>query len=318
MSRAKLALVLVFVVALGAFFAAGGQRYFSFENLKAQQAALEAWRDAQPLWTAAAFFAIYVVFTSLSLPAATLLTLLAGAIFGLGWGALLVSFASAIGATIAMLAARLVLRDWVQGRFGAQLRGINQGVAKEGAFYLFTLRLIPAVPFFVINLAMGLTPIRVWTFYWVSQVAMFPATLVYVNAGTQLARLDSLRGILSWQLIGALVLLGIFPLVAKKAVDFASARRVYARWTRPARFDRNVVVIGAGSNHDRAGAEGPAADFHRPGRGDARVSLDAFDAEARIALDGVVRLDRVDDALHALHHLAEVEFDIRFSETKFF
>ena len=247
MSRGKLAVGLLLVVALAAFFAAGGQRYFSFENLKAQQAAMEGWREAHPWQTALGFFLMYVAFTALSLPAATLLTLLAGAIFGLGWGTLLVSFASAIGATLAMLAARFVLRDWVQQRFGPRLEGVNRGVAKEGAFYLFTLRLIPAVPFFLINLAMGLTPIRTWTYYWVSQVAMFPATVLYVNAGTQLARLDSLRGILSWELIGAFVLLGIFPLAAKKAVDFASARRVYARWPRPRRFDRNLVVIGGGS-----------------------------------------------------------------------
>jgi pyruvate/2-oxoglutarate dehydrogenase complex dihydrolipoamide dehydrogenase (E3) component/uncharacterized membrane protein YdjX (TVP38/TMEM64 family) len=247
LSRTRLAVALVFVVALAAFFAAGGQRYFSFENLKAQQAALEGWREAYPWQTALGFFLLYVAFTSLSLPAASLMTILAGAIFGTGLGILLVSFASAIGATIAMLAARFVLRDWVQERWPGQLRGVNRGVEKEGAFYLFTLRLIPAVPYFLINLAMGLTPIRAWTFYWVSQVAMFPATVLYVNAGKQLASLDSLRGILNWQLIGAFVLLGIFPLVAKKAVDFVSARRVYARWTRPRKFDRNLVVIGAGS-----------------------------------------------------------------------
>lgn len=247
MSRAKLLVVGVFAVAAIVFFAAGGQRYFSFENLKAQQAALEAWREMYPWQTALGFFAIYVTFTSLSLPAASLMTILAGAIFGLGWGVFIVSFASAIGATLAFLASRFVLRDWVQERFRAQLRGINQGVQKEGGFYLFTLRLIPAVPYFLINLAMGLTPIGTWTFYWVSQLGMFPATVLYVNAGTQLARLDSLQGILSWQLIGAFVLLGFFPLAAKKAIDFVKARRVYARWTRPRSFERNLVVIGAGS-----------------------------------------------------------------------
>jgi pyruvate/2-oxoglutarate dehydrogenase complex dihydrolipoamide dehydrogenase (E3) component/uncharacterized membrane protein YdjX (TVP38/TMEM64 family) len=234
-------------LAIGVFFAAGGPSYFTFDNLKAQQAALEAWRAAHPWRAFGAFFAVYIAFTSASLPAASLLTILAGAIFGLGWGVLLVSFASAIGATIAMLAARFVLRDWVQGRFGDRLRGVNAGVGREGGFYLFTLRLIPAVPYFVINLAMGLTPIRAWTFYWVSQVAMFPATVLYVNAGTQLARLESLRGILSWQLIGALVLLGVFPLAAKKALELFKARRAYARWPRPRRFERNLIVIGAGS-----------------------------------------------------------------------
>ena len=247
MSRARLLVVAVLIVAFAVFVAAGGPRYFTFENLKAQQAALEAWRGMHPWQAGAAFFAVYVAFTALSLPAATLLTLLAGAIFGLGWGTLLVSFASAIGATLAMLAARFVLRDWVQGRFGARLQGINQGLQREGGFYLFTLRLIPAVPFFLINLAMGLTPIRTWTYYWVSQLAMLPATLLYVNAGTQLARLESPRDILSWQLLGAFVLLGVFPLIAKKTVDFVKARRVYARWPKPRRFERNLVVIGAGS-----------------------------------------------------------------------
>jgi pyruvate/2-oxoglutarate dehydrogenase complex dihydrolipoamide dehydrogenase (E3) component/uncharacterized membrane protein YdjX (TVP38/TMEM64 family) len=247
LSRTQLGVLLLFVVALVAFFAAGGPRYFTFENLKAQQAALESWRAMYPWQTALGFFAMYIAFTSLSLPAASLLTILAGAIFGLLWGVVLVSFASAIGATLAMLAARFVLRDWVQARFGAPLRGINRGVEREGGFYLFTLRLIPAVPYFLINLAMGLTPIRPWTFYWVSQLAMFPATVLYVNAGTQLAALDSLRGILSWQLIGGFVLLGIFPLIAKRAVEFVKARRVYARWRKPRRFERNLVVIGAGS-----------------------------------------------------------------------
>jgi uncharacterized membrane protein YdjX (TVP38/TMEM64 family) len=247
LSRPKLLVVLIFAVALAVFFAAGGQRHFTFETLKAQHSAIEAWREMHPWRTGLGFFAIYVAFTSLSLPAASLLTILAGAIFGLGWGVVIVSFASAIGATIAMLASRFVLRDWVQVRFGPQLRGINRGMEREGAFYLFTLRLIPAVPYFLINLAMGLTPIRTWPFYWVSQVAMFPATVLYVNAGTQLARLESLRGILSWQLIGAFVLLGLFPLAAKKAIDFVKARRVYARWPKPRRFERNLIVIGAGS-----------------------------------------------------------------------
>jgi pyruvate/2-oxoglutarate dehydrogenase complex dihydrolipoamide dehydrogenase (E3) component/uncharacterized membrane protein YdjX (TVP38/TMEM64 family) len=246
-SRARLLVVALVVLAFAVFLALGGPRYFTFENLKAQQAALEEWRALHPRQALAAFFALYIAFTSASLPAAALLTILAGAIFGLGWGVLLVSFASAIGATVAMLAARFVLRDWVQARFGAQLRGINQGVEREGGFYLFTLRLIPGVPYFLINLAMGLTPIRTWTYYWVSQLAMFPATVIYVNAGTQLARLDSPAGILSWQLISAFVLLAFFPLLAKKAIELFKARRVYARWPRPRRFERNLVVIGGGS-----------------------------------------------------------------------
>jgi pyruvate/2-oxoglutarate dehydrogenase complex dihydrolipoamide dehydrogenase (E3) component/uncharacterized membrane protein YdjX (TVP38/TMEM64 family) len=244
----RLLVLLLIVAALAAFFAAGAQRYFTFENIKAQQAAIDGQYHVHPWRTAIGYFALYVALTGLSLAgAATVLTLAAGAIFGLVWGTVLVSFASSAGATIAFLASRLVLRDWVQSRFARQLEAINRGVEREGGFYLFTLRLIPAVPYFAINLAMGLTPIRTWTFYWVSQLGMLAGTLVYVNAGTQLARIESPRGILSWQLFGALVLLGLFPLVAKKVIDTVKARRVYARWSRPARFERNMVVIGGGS-----------------------------------------------------------------------
>jgi pyruvate/2-oxoglutarate dehydrogenase complex dihydrolipoamide dehydrogenase (E3) component/uncharacterized membrane protein YdjX (TVP38/TMEM64 family) len=208
---------------------------------------LHAWYQAHPWQAALVFFAAYVAATGLSLPGATLLTLAAGAIFGLLWGTVLVSFASSIGATVAFLLSRFLLRDWVQSRFGARLRGINEGVANEGAFYLFTLRIVPAVPFFVVNLAMGPTPIRARTFYWVSQLGMLPATLIYVNAGTQLAAIESPAGILSPALLGAFVLLGLFPFIAKRLIGAWKTRKVYARWSRPARFDRNLIVIGAGS-----------------------------------------------------------------------
>ncbi|MSP98777.1 MAG: pyridine nucleotide-disulfide oxidoreductase, partial [Betaproteobacteria bacterium] len=189
----------------------------------------------------------YVAVTGLSLPGAAIMTLVAGAIFGLVWGTLLVSFASSIGATLAFLATRFLLRDWVQKRFGQQFGALNAGVEKEGGLHLFTLRMIPVVPFFVINLAMGLTPIRAGTFYWVSQLGMIAGTVVYVNAGTQLAAIQSPSGILSPGLIGTFVLLGFFPLIAKRIVDALKARRVYAKWPKPARFDRNLVVIGGGS-----------------------------------------------------------------------
>ena len=247
MKKTKLLVFAAIVLAAAAFFALGGQKYLSFESIKAQQATIDAWYATNPLATALGFFAIYVAVTALSLPGATIMTLVAGAIFGLGWGAVVVSFASSIGATLAFLASRFLLRDWVQQRFGQQLKSLNEGVQKEGALYLFTLRLIPVVPFFVINLAMGLTPIRTWTFYWVSQVGMLAGTLVYVNAGTQLAQLQSLSGILSPALIGAFVLLGLFPLIASRALEFARSRKVYARWQKPRKFDRNMVVIGAGS-----------------------------------------------------------------------
>jgi uncharacterized membrane protein YdjX (TVP38/TMEM64 family) len=246
-SRARLLVAALVVVAIAVFFAAGGHRYFSFESLKQQQAAIDGWYRAHAAQTVLLYFVTYVAVTGLSLPGATLLTLAGGAVFGLQWGTVIVSFASSLGATLAFLASRFVLRDWVRGRFGERLKAIDEGLAKEGAFYLFTLRLLPVVPFFLINLALGVSAMRAWTFYWVSQIGMLAGTLVYVNAGTQLARLESPRGILSWELLGAFLLLGIFPLIAKKVVDSLKARRVYSRWPRPARFDRNLVVIGAGS-----------------------------------------------------------------------
>ena len=243
----RLLVLVVIAAAVGAFFASGAYRYFGFEHIKAQQATIEGWYRAHPAQTAAGFFLLYVTVTSLSIPGAAVLTLVAGAIFGLGLGALLVSFAAATGATIAFLISRFVLRDWVRSRYGATLERIDRGIQKEGALYLFTLRLIPAVPYFLINLVLGVTAMRAWTFYWVSQIGMLPGTLVYSNAGTRLAAIESPSGILSPGVIGAFVLLGIFPLIAKKAIDAFKARRVYARWKRPARFDRNLVVIGGGS-----------------------------------------------------------------------
>ncbi|MGH9577706.1 MAG: VTT domain-containing protein, partial [Terriglobales bacterium] len=202
---------------------------------------------ANPPQTVAAFFLIYVAATGLSLPGAIILTLAAGAIFGLLWGTVFVSFASSIGATLAFLASRFLLRHSVQAKFGDKLKAINTGIDKDGAFYLFTLRLVPAFPFFVINLVMGLTSIKTRTFYWVSQLGMLAGTIVYVNAGTQIAQIESAAGILSPALIASFTLLGIFPLIAKKIVAMIKARKVYSRFARPRKFDRNVIVIGAGS-----------------------------------------------------------------------
>ena len=245
----KLALAVVIACLIGMYFFFDLGRFLNLDYLKSQQAAISAYRAASPVSACFLYFVVYVISVTLSFPGAVILTLAAGAIFGLGWGTLLVSFASSIGATLAFLASRLLFRDFIQGRYGARLGVINKGVEKEGGFYLFTLRLVPAFPFFAINLLMGLTAIRTWTFYWVSQLGMLAGTLVYVNAGTQLAQIDSLRGILSPGLIGSLVLLGVFPLIAKKIVDVVKARRVYARWAhlKPKRFDRNLIVIGAGS-----------------------------------------------------------------------
>ena len=239
--------VVLLLALVGLFFAFDLGQYLNLASIKSRQADLEAWRSGQPVLAAVLFFTAYVAASALSLPGAAVMTLAAGAIFGLGWGMLIVSFASSIGATLAFLTSRWLLHDWVQSRFGERLAALNAGVAKEGGFYLFTLRLVPVLPFFVINLAMGLTPIRPLTFYWVSQLGMLAGTFVYVNAGTQLARIQSLAGIVSPGLLGSLVLLGIFPLIAKKTIDMVQARKVYARWKRPAKFDHNLVVIGGGS-----------------------------------------------------------------------
>ena len=247
MTRTRLLILATIVVLIAAFLFFDLSRYLSLEYFKAQQAAINEFYTANPLATAAIYFAIYVAVTGLSLPGAAVMTLVAGAIFGLLWGTVIVSFASSLGATLAFLASRFVLREAIQTRFGDKLAAINAGVAKDGPFYLFTLRLVPAFPFFVINLVMGLTPLRTWTFYWVSQIGMLAGTIVYVNAGTEIARIESLRSILSPGLIISFTLLGIFPLAAKWIVNFIKARKVYAKWTRPAHFDRNLVVIGAGA-----------------------------------------------------------------------
>jgi pyruvate/2-oxoglutarate dehydrogenase complex dihydrolipoamide dehydrogenase (E3) component/uncharacterized membrane protein YdjX (TVP38/TMEM64 family) len=236
-------------LAIGAFFVFDLGRFLSLDYLKSSQAAFAELYARQPLRVAGAYFLIYVAATALSLPGAAIITLAGGAIFGLGWGTLIVSFASSIGATLAFLVSRFVLGGTVEAKFGKRLAEINRGVEKDGAFYLFTLRLIPVVPFFLINLLMGLTKMKARTFYWVSQIGMLAGTLVYVNAGTQLAQIESLQGILSPGLIGSFVLLGTFPLIARKIVDAVKKRKVYARWAsvKPKKFDRNLIVIGAGA-----------------------------------------------------------------------
>jgi pyruvate/2-oxoglutarate dehydrogenase complex dihydrolipoamide dehydrogenase (E3) component/uncharacterized membrane protein YdjX (TVP38/TMEM64 family) len=244
----KRVLLLAAIAALiAAFVLLDGSRFLSLEFFQSQRAEIEAFRDAQPLLAAAIFFAIYVVVTAVSFPGAALLTLVAGAVFGLAWGTVLASFASSLGALLAMLVSRYLLREAIQSRYGKQLKPINDGMARDGAFYLFTLRLVPAFPFFLVNLVMGLTPIRAWTYYWVSQLGMLAGTLVYVNAGTQLAQLTSVQGILTPGLIGAFLLLGLFPYLARALVNTVRARRVYRGYRRPRRFDRNLIVIGAGS-----------------------------------------------------------------------
>jgi pyruvate/2-oxoglutarate dehydrogenase complex dihydrolipoamide dehydrogenase (E3) component/uncharacterized membrane protein YdjX (TVP38/TMEM64 family) len=249
MSRNKMVLLAAVAALVVVYFAFDLGQYFSLEYVKQRQADFSALYAQHPWTVTGAFFALYVVVTGLSLPGAAILTLVAGAIFGLLVGTIIVSFASSIGATLAFLVSRYVLRDSVQGKFGARLVDINKGIEKDGAFYLFTLRLVPLIPFFVINLVMGLTRMKTGVFYLASQIGMLAGTIVYVNAGTQLARIESLRGILSPGLLGSFVLLGLFPLIAKKIVDVIQGRKVYARWApqKPKTFDRNLVVIGAGA-----------------------------------------------------------------------
>ncbi len=242
MSKSKLLVITVIVAAITAFFVFDLKQYISLDYFQAQREAINTAVATDPLRAGLLFFAIYTIATGLSLPGAAVLTLIAGAVFGLLWGTVIVSFASTIGATLAFLTSRFLLRDWVQQRFGDKLRPINEGVAREGAFYLFALRLVPVFPFVAINLLMGLTPIRTRTYFWVSQLGMFAGTVVYVYAGTQLGQFRVSPG-----LVGAFVLLGIFPLIAKKTLDAIKARKVYAAWKRPATFDRNLVVIGGGS-----------------------------------------------------------------------
>ncbi len=240
-------LVLLVLAVLATFFALHLDRYLTLEAIQQRQNDFLALKARSPWLATLIGFALYVMVAALSLPGALIMTLAMGALFGLLGGTLLVSFASSIGATLAFLASRFVLRDAVQRRFGAKLKAINQGVAKDGALYLFTLRLVPVVPFFLINLLMGLTPMRASTFYAVSQLGMLAGTLVFVNAGTQLAQLRSLSGILSPGLLFSFALLGIFPIVAKKIGNWLQRRRVYARWQRPRQFDRNLMVIGGGA-----------------------------------------------------------------------
>lgn len=247
MTIKKIFLLAIVAMLVITFFALDLGQYLSFDYLQSQRDSLLARRDAHPVVFAASYFLIYVVATALSVPGAAVLTLAGGALFGLLWGTVIVSFASTVGATGAFLVSRFLLHDYVQARFGEKLRTINEGIARDGAFYLFTLRLIPLLPFFLVNLLLGLTKMPVRTYFWVSQVGMLAGTLVYVNAGTQLARIDTPSGILSPEIIGAFTLLGLFPFLARALGRWLQRRRLYARWQKPTRFDRNLVVIGAGA-----------------------------------------------------------------------
>lgn len=246
-SRKKYIVLVVIAALITAYYAFDLGQYLTLDYIKSQRESFVGFYQQNQGMTIAIYFGFYILVTALSLPGATIMTLAAGAIFGVLVGTLLVSFASTIGATLAFLVSRFILRDSVQSRFGEKLAAINEGIRKEGVFYLFTLRLIPLFPFFIINLLMGLTPIRTLQFFVVSQIGMLPGTFVYVNAGSQLAGIDSLQGILSPGLIISFALLGLFPLIAKKVLDYVKQRKFLKRYRRPERFDYNMVVIGGGS-----------------------------------------------------------------------
>ena len=243
----KILILAVIAVLILVYFVFDLGQYLDLNYFKEQQSRIADYRDSSPFQAAAIYFVIYILVTGLSLPGAAIATLIGGAIFGLLWGTVLVSFASVIGASCAFLVSRHILRDAIQSRYGDRLRTINEGIRKDGAVYLFTLRMVPLFPFFVINLVMGLTPMRLGTYFIVSQIGMLPGTIVYVNAGTQLAKIDSVGAILSPALIASFVLLGIFPLISKKIIDVMKSRKVLGKFKKPAKFEFNTVVIGAGS-----------------------------------------------------------------------
>lgn len=221
----KIAIIVVIIVLIAAFQFFHLGQYLTLSYIKSSQEKFVSLYAAHGALIIAAYMVIYILVTSLSLPGAAVLTLAGGALFGLLAGTIVVSFASTIGATLACAVSRFLLRDWVQGKFGDRIAKVNQGIEKEGAFYLFSLRLIPVFPFWLINLAMGVTRIKLFTFYWVSQIGMLAGTIVYVNAGKELAKVDSLRGIISPQLLGSFVLLGVFPLASKKVIAWYRTRK---------------------------------------------------------------------------------------------
>ncbi len=240
-------LIAILMALVGTYFALDGARYLTLDAIRARQSELGTLYASHPLEVISIFFAVYVAVAALSLPGATLMTLVAGAIFGLLAGTILVSFASSIGAMLAFLGSRYLFRDAIERRFAARMAEIDRGIAKDGAFYLFMLRLVPIVPFFIVNLLMGLTRLHVGIFYVVTQIAMLAGTAVYVNAGTQLAKTQTLSDIVSPMLLASFALLGLFPWVAKRLVESRGRRQLHARWRRPRHFERNLVVIGAGA-----------------------------------------------------------------------
>lgn len=247
MHKTKFLVVGLLLIAVGSYFMLGLDQYLTLQYAQSRLGDIQAFKDENFALTAFIYFSLYVIATGLSVPGAVIITLVGGAIFGLVWGTILVSFASSIGATLAFLASRLILRDWVQTRFGSYLAPINRGIERDGRFYLFSVRMVPLFPFFVVNLLMGLTPIKVWSYYWVSQLGMLLGTAVYVNAGSELSQISSLSGLVSAPVISSLVLLGIFPLIGRWLVNFMQRNKALKGFDKPKKFDANVVVIGAGS-----------------------------------------------------------------------
>ena len=243
----RLLIIAALAALVAAYFFFGLGDYLTVEGIKQVAGDVGAYYERNPAQVIVGFFFVYVAVAAASLPGAAVMTLAAGALFGVLVGTIIVSFASTLGATLAFLASRYVLRDGIEARFGERLRTVNQGLERDGAFYLFTIRMIPLFPFFVVNLVMGLTRIGTLTFAWVSQIGMLLGTIVYVNAGTQLARIDSLSGIASPAVLASFALLGIAPWFAKAIIGWIKRRKVYAGFNRPKSFDRNLVVIGAGS-----------------------------------------------------------------------
>ncbi len=247
MNKTRILLVILLVAVISAVFWLDLTAYLTLDFFRKQQDILQAYVESNFGSAIAAYFLLYVAIAALNIPGATIMTLAAGALFGLLAGTVIVSFASTIGATLAFLLSRFLLRDYIERRFGKIVTRINTGIDKEGNYYLFTLRLVPIFPFFVINMAMGLTRLKTVSFIWVSQLGMLAATVVYVNAGTQLSRIQSPGDILSPELLGSFVLLGLFPLIAKKMLDAVAVRRHLKKFPKPKQFDFNLVVIGAGS-----------------------------------------------------------------------
>src|SRR5690554_1563377 len=247
MKRSKVTLIVAIVAIISIFIGLDGHKLLTLANLQSHQASLAQWIEVNLLLAVAGYTAIYVLVTALSLPGAVIMTLAGGAFFGNIYGLLAVSLASTVGASLAFLVARFLMRDTLRSRYRETVAKMDRGVEKDGAFYLATLRLVPVFPFFLINLAMGLTSMKLRTYALVSWVAMLPGTFIYVNAGTQLGQVQSTSDIVSADLLISLALLGVFPLIAKFVVGFIRRRRVYAGWQKPESFDYNLLVIGGGS-----------------------------------------------------------------------